>query len=218
MHPCSPPDFRRNLLGLGQGTWLHVDLTILYQVCKFVQGSVLLQNFWHTPGGSGLDFHNPLYLLGIITINYQKIGREHIYNLSNHAMVASGWFTNFRCQLLDEQNIERDRPHLCISKERHLILSILLNIFPFIHSLLFKTYIKKSEMPKVPTKEPDSFSLTLGSQIGTSNESTLLSYSCFIALRYIEFWFLCNFYLQYCVAACSNKFSLNDTVQIMYVK
>ena len=50
------------------------------------------------------------------------------------------------------------------------------------------------------------------------NESTLLSYSCFISLGYMEFWLLCNFYLQYCVAASSNKFSFNDTVQIMYVK
>ena len=129
----------------------------MYQACKNHPGlSAASKNFDSLL--EGVDLHNFLYLCGIMTINYQEIGQEHIYNLHNLAMVDSGWFINFHCQLLNEQNIERDRPHLCISKERHLILSILLNIFPFIHSLLFKTYIKKSEMPKVPTKEPDSFS------------------------------------------------------------
>ena len=54
-------------------------------------------NFWCflvAPGLlEGVDLHNPLYLRGIMTINYQETGQEHIYNLHNLAMVASGWLS-----------------------------------------------------------------------------------------------------------------------------
>ena len=186
-----------------------MDLTILYQVCKFIQGSVLLQKILTASWRVWTSTTFFIFVASWPSIIRKLVKSTFITFITLQWLLPAGY--QFPLSASKRTKYWTRQATAMYFKRTSSYIVNIIEYFPLIHSLLSKTYIKKAEMPKVPTKEPDSASLSLGSQ--WINFALIFLFYC--PGIYMEFWLLCNFYLQCCVAARSNKFSLKDTVQIM---